>query len=474
MRLHCKNHKMHDPRRQLGALTLRAGISLTEVLISMGIMAVGLLGAASLFPVGGHYLRQGDVSDRADAIAQAALSDAVARGMLDPENWLVTRVLNPNRAFYDTSFTTQLQNAHTTATKAIAGGTSAAAARRQTNLGIGSIFVIDPLGIAETMSTRVDQPASPAPGLIGPSMGFFPASTNFPAPFAATSGHWRPWALVSPETTGVWPVRRLTVATGALPIPGRPIAPMIPQAEAMVISNDDLVVEFGDDADDPAQQRLEDSSVGALSREASRAFSWLLTVVPTTPHARDALATNAQSFNYDVSAVVYYKRTTGGVYDQTEAATFLGHDSAMLSERQVRAAAQTRGIGGGQVRLYTANAGERDAVRTVESPVENFKPGQWIMLFGPHPESDLNRPLLFCQWYRVIAIEGEEDADGDSRPDPFVFLKGPDWPWAPDSDPTADDPAILSNDLRAVIVPDVAAVHTRTMKLSPGSVWGVD
>ena len=36
----------------------RRGISLTEVLIAMGIMTVGLLGVASVFPVGGWYMQR--------------------------------------------------------------------------------------------------------------------------------------------------------------------------------------------------------------------------------------------------------------------------------------------------------------------------------------------------------------------------------------------------------------------------------
>ena len=56
----------------------RLGISLTEVLIAMGILTVGLLGVASIFPVASFYMQKGDVADRGSAIAQAAFNEAAS------------------------------------------------------------------------------------------------------------------------------------------------------------------------------------------------------------------------------------------------------------------------------------------------------------------------------------------------------------------------------------------------------------
>ncbi len=53
----------------------------------MGILTVGLLGVASIFPVASFYMQQGDIADRGSQIAQSAFNDAVARGQLDPANW---------------------------------------------------------------------------------------------------------------------------------------------------------------------------------------------------------------------------------------------------------------------------------------------------------------------------------------------------------------------------------------------------
>ena len=71
----------HGPR------TPRSAISLTEVLISLGILAVGLLGVASVFPVGSWYMQKATISDNGSALAQAVMNDIVARGTVDPKSW---------------------------------------------------------------------------------------------------------------------------------------------------------------------------------------------------------------------------------------------------------------------------------------------------------------------------------------------------------------------------------------------------
>src|ERR1700709_2274572 len=74
----------------------RRGLSLTEVLISMGILTLGLLGVASVFPVGSFYMQKAEISDKGSAIAQSVFSDLMARGMLNPRAWYVmTPIGNP-------------------------------------------------------------------------------------------------------------------------------------------------------------------------------------------------------------------------------------------------------------------------------------------------------------------------------------------------------------------------------------------
>lgn len=64
------------------------GVSLLEVLISIGVTSVGLLGVMSLIPLAGAQARKGQISERSIVIGLAGVGELNARGMLDPNNWL--------------------------------------------------------------------------------------------------------------------------------------------------------------------------------------------------------------------------------------------------------------------------------------------------------------------------------------------------------------------------------------------------
>ena len=55
----------------------------------MGIMTVGLLGVASVFPVGSWYMQKAEVADNSSALAQEAMNSVVTSGMLNPHAWFV-------------------------------------------------------------------------------------------------------------------------------------------------------------------------------------------------------------------------------------------------------------------------------------------------------------------------------------------------------------------------------------------------
>src|SRR6478609_5521815 len=78
-----------SPQSPAPSPRLRRGLSLTEVLIAMGILTLGLLGVASVFPVGSYYMQKAEVSDKGSAIAQSVFSEIMARGRLNPRAWYV-------------------------------------------------------------------------------------------------------------------------------------------------------------------------------------------------------------------------------------------------------------------------------------------------------------------------------------------------------------------------------------------------
>ena len=68
-------------------ITRRRGITLMEVLISLGILSVGLASVVALIPAGGSQAKLSVIEDRRAALGYAAMADAINRGILNPARW---------------------------------------------------------------------------------------------------------------------------------------------------------------------------------------------------------------------------------------------------------------------------------------------------------------------------------------------------------------------------------------------------
>jgi hypothetical protein len=82
--------------------TCRRGISLMEVLISMGILTIGLVSVISLIPAGRSQAIKASAIDRSSALAQNAAADFINRGFLRPSGW--TAMPSSNIAIFDPLF----------------------------------------------------------------------------------------------------------------------------------------------------------------------------------------------------------------------------------------------------------------------------------------------------------------------------------------------------------------------------------
>ncbi len=67
--------------------TRMRGVSLLEVLISIFVLSIGLMGVAALLPVGGFNIAQANKADRSATCGRAALRDIKVRNLLDRTKW---------------------------------------------------------------------------------------------------------------------------------------------------------------------------------------------------------------------------------------------------------------------------------------------------------------------------------------------------------------------------------------------------
>jgi len=72
----------------------RRGITLTEILIAIMILGVGLASLATLFPIGLSRLRDASRFTRTKYLADSVAADTEARGLLNPQSFKVADVLN--------------------------------------------------------------------------------------------------------------------------------------------------------------------------------------------------------------------------------------------------------------------------------------------------------------------------------------------------------------------------------------------
>ncbi len=79
-----------------GPFAFTRGITLTEVLISMFVLMIGLLGVAAMIPAGRHEILEGSKIDNATAVGRAAFRDLKIRGYLNPANWRLADGTTPS------------------------------------------------------------------------------------------------------------------------------------------------------------------------------------------------------------------------------------------------------------------------------------------------------------------------------------------------------------------------------------------
>lgn len=410
----------------------RLGISLLEVLISMFVLLFGLLGVASMFPVGNHYAARGETYDRIASAAPAAFAELKTRGILRPANWLYSPP--PNYALSEAGLTTNSNRFYPVMNPGTQAFTFPFAA--PADFHPGHAFMIDPLGAAEA-AAATDQVAH-----------FFPYavySDQYSSAQAAQPNTQNPWSRnVLPGEQ--WPIRRLSLAQ--LNPGGNQWQIMSKDvAETIVRLRDDLADTLPEDGDKPGQALWKvDNNGNPLSRQYDGAYSWLATVVPTAVDGLAALQPGHIDYGsvfYDVSIAMFYRR------DEAPSAE---------SERSINAEMFL----GGELAIY-ANANAA-GVEAVNNALKDIRTGQWIAVCGV----DQTTGQFILKWYRTLSIQDEISnpsidtitlANNNVVTGRMLMLDGPDWPLG------------SMQNLRAILMPGCVGVATRPMKMETDSLW---
>jgi hypothetical protein len=348
----------------------RRAISLTEVLISMFVLMIGLLGVAAMIPAGRHEILEGAKIDNATAVGRAAFRDLKIRGYLNPANWRDvgdTPILQNNLTFqYSNTF-------------------------EQGTPGVTPAVAIDPLGIT------------------APAMSY---GDTFPYGAGAQLFLTR---IYSDQYVGSMP---------PYPDPTRRLF-----SELTFRSNDDLLFTPSTAGqDNPPEQSIygtvsgntvvQPYSSGAtpLKRASEGNYSWLATIVSDPIDDPNVAWDGALASQVTVSVAVFYKRDLSDAETTERRGTILTPATAGFPGN---------GIGGGEIRMNYGVA----PTKPLKPGQWVILAGRLMKPNLPNPPQTLD----YYRWYRVVAADVLTDnlnqVNSNKALNTFqnVTLAGADW-----------------------------------------------
>jgi hypothetical protein len=385
----------------------RRGITLLEVLISIGVAFTGLMGLVALIPLAAHFMRSGVTADNAAALGRNSISDLDVRGILRRDNWAIWNNVNanPNRFV---AFDKDPQIATTPPID-----TSDPAIWR------GASFCIDPLLISSTY-----QVTGAAPNL-------------FPSLLPAQAYEAR--------------MARVTLRS----IPGQPLNAqqfeMRPDVAADLFHlNDDLVFALPgrdpglprDSTLPPVQTFSVDVNNNNQKRQYDGSLSWIATFSPIVRPNGGFITQDS----YLMSVVVFDHRVL---------------DLTAEPERVVDVSAfWGAGIGGGDMSLTPSPSQPNGDMKV--------RVGDWVMLSGRlrNPLNSNTPGASVFRWYRVVSADSELHRDTNNN----IWLRdisvqGADW------NPAFFASSARNFTTQATIVSGVVAVFEKTVRLEGSSLW---
>ncbi len=296
-----------------------SGVSLLEVMFSIGVVMIGLVGIGALIPLGGALARRGAVADAAAQMGANAAREFGARGMAIPNNW---------RWFDGANFTT-----------VTVPGTYFPQP--------GMSFCLDPYFIGQAD----------------------PAGANYANEVAARNQF--PLNIIYDPALLAMP--RITLPSSFTP--NGVLAPTV--AKQLFVGADDLTF------DQPADRTLgpvqlftfqNAAPANPLNRTSRGNISWMATIVPKLDRVRNSTTgMNAASDEYTLSIIVLARRPVD-LFDPLTGNPNLEDE---VGERVVEAAVFYSGLpafSGGDITLAARSTRNGDDLEV--------RSGDWLMFYG--------------------------------------------------------------------------------------------
>lgn len=420
---------------------LRRGITLLEVTIAIMVLSIGLLGVASLLPVGQLELAQALRADRASTLGRAAFRNLHAQGWLMPQWWVYPTAAGTGRQVVGNLVSGSNSLWSTPSFNPSPAGTAAPPPY--------SPIVLDPLLIGSIQ-------ASGNTAAMGAVMQF---------PYAVPK--------VSMYATPIY-LPRATLS----PTPAAASAPLMPfgPADRLFRSNDDIAYTTPTDKSyKPLPQRIfgptgpfgTNLNTGALGYASNGDYSWLAIIAPDVYESLGAQALNSlaypgsvqQTFRYTAHVVVFYQR------DLTVATTASGKAPA---ERVVQINFSPAAAAGSAVNLASVAYLSAPLATSTDQAAEylDVRAEQWLMVTTQVPAAQvLQQPTLATlpftkiSWYRVISASPTLDTSNRR----IVRLAGPEWVTNAGSATAA-----------CVILDGVVGVYEKSYQMDGHSSWSAN
>ena len=280
-----------------------SGMTLVEVLVSMFVLSIGLMGVMAALPIGGYAIQQATIADRASACGRAALAEAKIRDWATPCNW---------QAWDGSGYVTMTDDGTLTGNGMVE---------------FGKAFALDPYYLASNNNVE------------------FPYNTG---------------TATTPQT-----LERITLP-GMNQLLADRLFTWDDQLQFGEVTQEDsrprLLQNFSGGVYETPVRPWEKSSAGDPQTNACKGeFTWMLTVVPKAADhdggTSVAYSTEDQISEYEVSAVVFHKRIA--------LAPGAGAEPDDIHELAVDCTVLGSGIGGGDVELF-GDAAQLESLRKIE------------------------------------------------------------------------------------------------------------